>query len=93
MTNLELAAKIEELEHQADQLDLEFQAEHWIAAIESLKNELFLGRAQIVRALRAAETHDPNCDSVGVGPDLAPSTKPCNCRRGSMIRTLRRTEP
>lgn len=25
--------------------------------------------------------HDGNCDSLLPGPDLGPSTKPCNCRR------------
>ncbi len=23
--------------------------------------------------------HLPDCDALGLGPDLAPSTKPCNC--------------
>jgi len=28
---------------------------------------------------KAAVNHDPNCDTIGLGPDLGPSTKPCNC--------------
>lgn len=25
--------------------------------------------------------HDPGCDTLDVGPNLGPSTKPCNCRK------------
>lgn len=33
---------------------------------------------------KTVEHHD-NCDSVGLGPDLEPSTKPCNCHvKGSL---------
>lgn len=33
------------------------------------------------QAWNNAMPHDENCDSLLPGPDLGPSTKPCNCRR------------
>jgi len=29
--------------------------------------------------------HHENCDSIGLGPDLEPSAKPCNCSGGKCL--------
>lgn len=33
--------------------------------------------------------HDADCDAVGVGPDLEPSTKPCNCGADNASQIIR----
>lgn len=35
----------------------------------------------ILAALANSTGHAPDCDSLSLGPELGPSTKPCNCRR------------
>ena len=35
-------------------------------------------------AQAAPEEHDEYCDTRQLGPDLGPSTKPCNCKRGDV---------
>jgi predicted nucleic acid-binding Zn-ribbon protein len=56
--------------------------------IEALKAELAAATKRVTKLIEAAaeveadmSSHDEYCDAVQLGPDLGPSTKPCNCRR------------